>query len=233
MSDNAEAGSGARNNRRKRNKRRKNAGNARREAGGNSVSGGNGGSGSGGLSAGSLSGSGGHFSHEGQKNSKQRVGKENRKKWANAQSGGDSSKRGNRQDQQKKSGEIFRRSSGLAQERLKWVPPEINTEPLPVHNCPWCGKPIREIAFAMTDKSSGAPVHFECVAERLSEREGLEKGDVITYIGGGRFGVVCFNGNEGSPLSRRTFKIKKIIEWEDKDKRSDWRVLICDRYSIT
>jgi hypothetical protein len=86
----------------------------------------------------------------------------------------------------------------------------------------------------MTDKETGLPVHFDCVAAKIAQEEKLEKGDTVTYIGGGRFGIVCFGsgiparGGEG-----RTFKIKKIIEWENKDDRAEWRSTISDHYSVT
>jgi len=144
-------------------------------------------------------------------------------------------------------------------ERPKWIPPSINTEPLPVPDCPYCGKPIRDISSAMADKDSGLPVHFDCVSARIAKGEILEKGDIVTYIGGGRFGIVGFGVSGESPRdsSRGTsrnfpnkagasadpdrfqpargcdFKIKKIIEWENKDKRAEWRATICDHYSVT
>ena len=133
----------------------------------------------------------------------------------------------------KRGGDNYRRDKAPFFDRPKWVPPKISTEPLPVPDCPWCGKPIRDISLAIADKDSGAPVHFECVATRIAGGEILEKGDVVTYIGGGRFGIVYFSGSGNSQPSRRDFKIKKIIEWENKDKRAEWRSLICDRYSIT
>jgi len=132
----------------------------------------------------------------------------------------------------KKGGEIHRKEKPLF-DRPKWVPPKISTEPLPVPDCPWCGKPIKDISLAIADKDSGVPVHFDCVSARIAGGEILEKGDVLTYIGGGRFGIVYFSGSGNSHSANRNFKIKKVIEWEDKDKRADWRSLISDRYSIT
>jgi hypothetical protein len=114
----------------------------------------------------------------------------------------------------------------------------MNTDPLPVPDCPYCGKPIRDISVAIADKDTGVPVHFDCVAGRIAGGESLEKGDVVAYIGSGRFGIV--NAESRSSLrdshdrnSDLDFKIKKIIEWEDKDKRADWRSLICEHYSVT
>jgi hypothetical protein len=72
-------------------------------------------------------------------------------------------------------------------------------------------------------------VHFDCVLARLADGEILEKGDTITYIGGGRFGVVHFAGIQ----DQKGFSIKKIFEWENKDNRAEWRSLVSNRYSET
>ena len=140
----------------------------------------------------------------------------------------------NRDDTYKKGGE-----KPSFPERLKWIPPKANTAPLPAPDCPFCGKPIKDISAAIADKDTGTPVHFDCVTDRIARGENLEKGDVVTYIGGGRFGIVNFNGRSSFRESQdRTFdgndfKIKKIIEWEDKDKRAEWRSVICEHYSVT
>jgi hypothetical protein len=118
---------------------------------------------------------------------------------------------------------------GVICERLKWIPPKPSGEPLPAPDCPYCGKPIKDISAALTDKNSGEAVHFDCVIAKIGEHEPLEKGEVIAYIGGGRFGVVHFNYTQHS----RNFTIKKILEWEDKENRADWRKTIADHYSIT
>jgi len=157
----------------------------------------------------------------------------------------------------KKSGEAARGDRVSFAERPKWIPPKINTEPLPVSECLWCGKPIRDISSAIADKDTGGPVHFDCVAARITFGEKLEKGDSVVYIGAGRFGIVNF-GNTGAPPRyssdgssqdsgkpenpseaqdnspvNRGFTIRKIIEWENKDKRAEWRSVICDHYSVT
>ena len=116
-------------------------------------------------------------------------------------------------------------------ERLKWTAPKLNTDPLPVPDCSWCGKPIRDISQAISDKNTGSPVHFDCVTARLSENEKLEKGDTLSYIGGGRFGIVNF-GNSSSQEGG-SFTIKKIIEWEKNDSKALWREEISEHYSVT
>ncbi|MDR1638025.1 MAG: hypothetical protein LBR93_11905 [Treponema sp.] len=113
-------------------------------------------------------------------------------------------------------------------DRPRWAPPQLPAEPIPVPNCPLCGKPIRDISAAITDRLSGVPVHFDCAITRIAEGENLEAGDTITYIGGGRFGVLHFP----NPPDTRNFTIKKIFELEDKDSRADWRKNISDHYSV-
>ena len=72
-------------------------------------------------------------------------------------------------------------------------------------------------------------MHFDCIIKQINEREILEKGDFVSYIGGGRFGIVHNN----QPGNQKKFIIKKIIEWENKDERPQWRSDLSDRYSIT
>ena len=49
----------------------------------------------------------------------------------------------------------------------------------------------------------------------------------IAYIGQGRFGVLYFE----NPRDQRKFTIKKIIEWEDREKKSEWREELSGLYS--
>ena len=118
---------------------------------------------------------------------------------------------------------------GSLYERPKWVPPKPPSEPLPESFCAWCDKPVKDISAAITDQESGKPVHFDCVISRITERETLEAGDTVSYIGGGRFGIVHFN----NPPDTKNFTIKKVFEWEIKENRSEWRVKISDYFSIT
>ena len=120
-------------------------------------------------------------------------------------------------------------------DRPKWNPQRMNPEALPAFDCPYCGKPIRDVASAIADKDTGVPIHFDCVTSRIGFGEKLEKGEAVVYIGGGRFGVVSFvntKDSHGKP-DNRDFKIKKVIEWENKEKRADWRSVICEHYSDT
>ena len=92
---------------------------------------------------------------------------------------------------------------------------------------PDCGELITDIASAVADKSTGKPVHFECVMNRLNETEKVGQNEKICYIGQGRFGILYFE----NPRDQRHFTIKKIIEWEERDKKIDWRDEMSGLYS--
>jgi hypothetical protein len=111
-------------------------------------------------------------------------------------------------------------------EKFRWNPVKANPASTP--DCPWCGKPIKDISTAISDKNTDVPVHFDCVLERVISTEKLDFNDHVCYIGGGRFGVVHF----GNSPDTRGFNIKKIVEWENKESRSDWRHPISVHYSI-
>ena len=120
--------------------------------------------------------------------------------------------------------------SGLSlHDRPIWTAPKIPSDPIPSHNCEWCGKPIRDISSAFSDKNNGLPVHFDCVLERLNKTEALESHDLICYIGGGRFGIIHYN----NPPDTIDFRIKKIFEWENKENRCEWRRSVSDHFSVT
>ena len=93
--------------------------------------------------------------------------------------------------------------------------------------CPDCGELITDIASAVADKSTGKPVHFECVMNRLNETEKVGQNEKICYIGQGRFGILYFE----NPRDQRHFTIKKIIEWENRDAKFEWRDEISSLYS--
>jgi hypothetical protein len=121
-------------------------------------------------------------------------------------------------------------NKGVLSERPSWSAPAPVTKPLPVLNCIRCGLPITDLHSALSDRNNGEPVHFDCVMTELTELEKPEAGDILSYIGGGRFGIVHFNNGKGE---QKNFTIKKILEWEDKEKKTEWRGAIADRYSIT
>jgi hypothetical protein len=169
--------------------------------------------------------------------------------WKKADSGQESDN-SNKNGFPKKQADMTRKE-GIPKEkpfsvdRPKWTPLKTNPDPMPVSICPWCEKPIRDISSAIADKETGVPVHFDCVTARIALGEKLEKGETVAYIGGGRFGIVCSgsyqskapeqisaSGRGSTPLNR-DLTIKKIIEWESKDRKTDWRSAITELYSIS
>ena len=155
-----------------------------------------------------------------------------RRDWENAQTQSrDTSKNGG-----KKAADFspigegrLEKKRGLQYDRPKWVPPKPPALSLPAASCAWCDKPIKDITTAISDPDTGKPVHFDCVMNRIVEREFLETGDTVSYIGGGRFGIIHYNNLPDT----RDFKIKKIFEWEKKENRSEWRLTISDHFSVT
>ena len=146
-------------------------------------------------------------------------------------------------------GRVERARGGLF-DRPKWVPPKPPALNLPAATCAWCEKPIKDIMTAICEPDSGMPVHFDCVISRIAEREALEAGDTVGYIGGGRFGIIHFNTPESAdartssdrrsvasqmhgPLESKDFKIKKVFEWERKENHCEWRAAISDYFSAT
>ena len=120
-------------------------------------------------------------------------------------------------------------SAAGSQDRPRWTAPALPANPITTPDCPWCGKPIKDITTAISDKESGRPVHFDCVLARIVEMEHLERNDSVCYIGGGRFGVIHYN----NPPDMRDFSVKKILEWEVKEKNYEWRRPISEYFSLT
>lgn len=105
--------------------------------------------------------------------------------------------------------------------------------------CSFCGKPVTDVASALADRTTDKPVHFDCVLDYLAEHETLSAGQSISYIGQGRFAVISskvpasVQGTSaagvaaaglvaaGAPSPR--FVIERIIEWEPRDKKYEWR----------
>ena len=85
--------------------------------------------------------------------------------------------------------------------------------------CAICGKSISDISDAMTDRSTGNPAHFDCVLDKINANEKLGPNEKVTYIGQGKFAILYFD----NPHDLRKFSIRKTIEWENQEKRGDWR----------
>lgn len=108
--------------------------------------------------------------------------------------------------------------------------PKIDLPPLPklpTPLCVKCGEPIQDITSALSDKGGGGPVHFDCVLAFLQGAENLGTNEKIVYIGQGRFAVMFFE----NPVDTRKFKIVRMIEWESREAKAEWRTEISDRYS--
>ena len=95
--------------------------------------------------------------------------------------------------------------------------------------CPICGQPIspEDFGSAMTDRKTGLPAHFDCVLKQVSESEKTEQNERISYIGQGRFAVIRFE----NPHDLKHFTIRRTIEWEDRDNRSEWRTEVSGLFS--
>ena len=93
--------------------------------------------------------------------------------------------------------------------------------------CKKCGHPILEIASALADKQSGSPIHFECAIKEIEASEKVGENEKIAYIGQGRFGVLSYDNIR----DQKHFTIKKVIEWEVRDKKASWREEVSDLYS--
>ena len=94
--------------------------------------------------------------------------------------------------------------------------------------CEICRQPITDMDTAIANRSSGEPVHFDCVLAKLAESEPVGQNDKITYIGHGKFAVLHFENIH----DMRHFTIKKEIEWESRDaERSSWRNEMAGLYS--
>ncbi|MDR2658801.1 MAG: hypothetical protein LBC27_02265 [Spirochaetaceae bacterium] len=128
----------------------------------------------------------------------------------------------------RKSGKDYEKNNKNNIARPKWKYPKVRTDPIPTPVCPYCKELIRDLTSAVSDKN-GEAAHFECVRKHIAASETMEKDDVISYIGGGRFGIITFD----NPNAPHSFKIKKIIEWEDKDNPMPWRDSLADRFSLT
>ena len=103
-----------------------------------------------------------------------------------------------------------------------------HSEPTELFTCAQCGKPIKDLSAALADKTDGKPVHFDCVLNFLKQNETLHENEAVTYIGQGRFAVIKY----ASMVTMKEFTIVRIIEWEDKNQRAEWRSTIADRFSL-
>lgn len=133
----------------------------------------------------------------------------------------------NRQNENKQHKPVFERKiyedESVMRERQKAISEVKSREII----CPKCGKQIMDIASSMADKSTGTPIHFECAFSEVEKSEKLGPNEKIAYIGQGRFGILYYENMR----DQRHFTIKKIIEWEEREKKNEWREELSELYS--
>ena len=103
-------------------------------------------------------------------------------------------------------------------------PPETNRPiwpevPLVFPDCPICGKPVRDLASALTHKIARQPAHFDCVMHELRDANEVAPQERICYLGGGSFGILEFHP-PGGPTK---FVIRKRIQYEEKELPQEWK----------
>ncbi len=85
--------------------------------------------------------------------------------------------------------------------------------------CSICGKNIRDLSSAITEKNSGEPAHFDCIIKEIAKNEAVQENEKVVYLGHGKFGVIHYENNQN-----KNFKIIKEIEYEEvKEDQPDWR----------
>ncbi|OQY35016.1 MAG: hypothetical protein B6241_02525 [Spirochaetaceae bacterium 4572_59] len=85
--------------------------------------------------------------------------------------------------------------------------------------CSICGKNIRDLSSAITEKSTGEPAHFDCIIKNLAKNESVKENEKIVYLGNGKFGIINYENNQN-----KNFQIIKEIEYEEaKEEQPDWR----------
>lgn len=88
-----------------------------------------------------------------------------------------------------------------------------------IYNCNICGTEIQDIITALCYTDENTPAHFDCIIKNLAEKENLQEGQRVVYLGSGNFGIVKTNDEENKP----NFKIIKKIEFEQRENIPDWR----------
>ena len=93
---------------------------------------------------------------------------------------------------------------------------------LPTPDCPICGKPVRELASALTHRISHQPAHFDCIVRELRDSTEIAPQEKICYLGAGSFGILEFR----PPGGPSKFVIKKRIQYEEKEIPQEWKKLL-------
>jgi hypothetical protein len=90
---------------------------------------------------------------------------------------------------------------------------------LPSPDCPLCGKPVRELASALTHRVSRQPAHFDCIVRELRDSTDIAPQEKLCYLGAGSFGILEFR----PPGGPSRFVIKKRIQYEEKELPQEWK----------
>ncbi len=96
---------------------------------------------------------------------------------------------------------------------------EIQKPDIPLPQCPFCGKPIRDIYSAIAGRETGEPSHFDCILKDIRDQEPLQADEKVCYLGKGSFGIIQNRSGGGSPR----FTIRKRIQYEANDREYPWR----------
>ncbi len=104
---------------------------------------------------------------------------------------------------------------GRAAEHRPARPPQV----LPAPDCPICGKPVRELASALTHRASRQPAHFDCIVRELRDSTEIAPQEKLCYLGAGSFGILEFR----PPGGPSKFVIKKRIQYEEKEFPQEWK----------
>ena len=97
--------------------------------------------------------------------------------------------------------------------------------PVEYKACPICGKAVKSMLTAISVNEDMDPAHFDCVVKQLTEQEQLKKGEKISYLGNGTFAVIKMKQGGKGPA----FTILKKIQYEEKEKKAEWRKKISKR----
>jgi len=88
-----------------------------------------------------------------------------------------------------------------------------------IPDCPLCGKPVRDLAAALTHRVTRQPAHFDCIVTELREGNEIGQEEKLCYLGAGAFGILAFN----PPGTDTKFVIRKRIQYEEKETPHDWK----------
>jgi hypothetical protein len=100
-------------------------------------------------------------------------------------------------------------------------PPRIPWPVLPavLPDCPICGKPVKDLASALTHRLDARPAHFDCVMQEIRDTNEIAPQEKVCYLGGGTFGIIELR----PPGGPTRFVIRKRIQYEEKEKPQDWK----------